>query len=93
MAAPEGNQNAAKGALFNSALRRALARHSGKNVDSGLNDVADQLVLAAVKGESWAIKEIADRLDGKPAQTHGFDQDNPLQVALQGRIKIVRPNS
>jgi hypothetical protein len=66
--APEGNQNAVKGALYNSALKRALAR-SGKTVDGGLNKVCDQLVKAALNGEQWAIKEVADRIDGKAAQT------------------------
>jgi len=70
--APEGNDNAAKGALYNSALKRALAR-SGKNVDGGLNKVCDQLVEAALNGESWAIKEIADRIDGKAHQSLGVD--------------------
>ncbi len=65
--APEGNENAAKGALYNSALKRALAR-AGKNVDGGLNKVTDQLVQAAIAGEQWAVKEVADRIDGKSPQ-------------------------
>lgn len=36
---------------------------------SALRLAVEQLVLAAAKGEQWAIKEIADRTDGKPAQT------------------------
>ncbi len=34
-----------------------------------LRRIADQVVTQAEAGEQWAIKEIADRLDGKPAQT------------------------
>lgn len=66
--APQGNHNAAKGKLYNDALRRALAR-AGKTVDGGLNKVCDQLVTAALAGEQWAIKEVADRIDGKAAQS------------------------
>lgn len=36
---------------------------------SALRLAVEQLVLAAAKGDQWAIKEIADRTDGKPAQT------------------------
>ena len=79
MAAPQGNTNAAKGALYNSALKRALAR-SGGSVDGGLNKVCDQLVIAALNGEQWAIKEVADRIDGKPSQTNVIEgnEDRPL---------------
>ena len=66
--APEGNHNAAKGTLYNAALKRALAR-AGKNVDGGLNKVCDQLVKAAIDGEQWAVKEVADRIDGKASQS------------------------
>ena len=30
--------------------------------------VAEKLVEQAIAGESWAIQQFADRLDGKPAQ-------------------------
>jgi hypothetical protein len=33
-----------------------------------LRDVAEKLVACALAGEPWAIQQIADRLDGKPAQ-------------------------
>ena len=81
MGAPLNNNNAGKAKLFESALKRALAR-SGKNVDGGLNDVCDMLVAAAVDGHQWAIKEIADRIDGKSAQSILLqgDENAPLQI-------------
>ncbi len=86
-----GNDNAAKGALYNSALKRALAR-AGKTVDGGLNKVTDRLVKAAIKGEQWAVKEVADRMDGRPAQTqiHEGNVFDPI-----GRIlnEIANPES
>ena len=77
----EGNQEGRSKGLYQSALKRALARAS-KSVDGGLNDVTDKLVASALDGEQWAIKEIADRIDGRPAQsvTVGGDEENPLVI-------------
>ena len=33
-----------------------------------LRIIAEKLVECAIGGESWAIQQVADRLDGKPAQ-------------------------
>lgn len=66
--APEGNKNAANGSRARRAILRALARHGQGSVAEGLNKIADKLVLQADKGESWAQKEIYDRIDGKPKQ-------------------------
>lgn len=78
MAAPKGNKNAAKGKQFQDALRRAL------NADGreGLKNIATKLVDAAEAGEGWAIKEVADRLDGKPAQVVAGDSDQPLKMQI-----------
>lgn len=64
MAAPAGNQNAKKGKLWSDALRKALVAEDGKK----LRKLADKLVALAMKGNVMAIKEIGDRMDGKPAQ-------------------------
>lgn len=80
--APIGNQNAKNAKLFQQALKRALARKTSTNVDAGLDKGAEKLVDAFFAGEQWAIKEVADRIDGKPAQqmTVAGDPDNPLTV-------------
>ena len=54
----------------------------------GLRKIADNLVKQAHKGEAWAIKEVADRLDGKPAQTVRGDEDAPLMVNTIERIIV-----
>lgn len=64
MAAPRGNKNAAKGAWFRSALNRAIAQDDGER----LRQAAEKLLTLAAQGEPWAVREIADRLDGRPAQ-------------------------
>lgn len=83
MAAPEGNQNAAKGKVWNDALRKAIVQDDGKRVRAAI----DSLLTQAADGEQWAIKELADRLDGKPAQTIAGDSENPL--SLVSRIERV----
>ena len=81
MAAPLGNQNSAKGRLWEGAIKRALARRVEGDLSRGLDILADKLVLAAESGDQWALLEIGNRLDGKPAQavTVSGDEDNPIE--------------
>lgn len=60
-----GNQNAKKGKLFYDALRIALLQEDRKK----LRSITDKLVKAAENGDAWAVKEIMDRMDGKPVQS------------------------
>ena len=59
---------------FYQALLVAL---SSEGPDIRLRKVAEMLVKQALKGEAWAIKELADRIDGKvpQAQIVQGDQD------------------
>lgn len=59
-----GNDNATKNRPFLAALNRALAQGDPEK----LRMIAEKLIAEAEKGEQWAIKELADRLDGKPKQ-------------------------
>lgn len=43
-----------------------------------LRNIAEKLVAAAEAGDLQAIKEIADRLDGKPVQALANDEESPL---------------
>ena len=98
--AQRGNDNAARGAEFREAIRRALSRSAG-TVGKGLDKLCDQLIVAAAAGEQWAMQMVADRLDGKAAQTvyvgeapelieapHGDELTNRLNRALIGRSAI-----
>lgn len=80
MGAPIGNQNAKKAKRWQKAIERALARAANSNVDAGLDKAADIFVQAVYAGDQWAMKELGDRLDGKPAQVIAGDPDNPLEV-------------
>lgn len=43
-----------------------------------LRVILERLVSAAMDGEQWAIQEVLNRVDGKPAQLLGSDPNNPL---------------
>jgi len=70
MGAPEGNINW-KGKVWNDALRRAIVQDDGLR----LRKAAEKLLDKAADGEAWAVKEIADRLDGKAAQDVKLEAD------------------
>ena len=57
---------------FFNALSVALREAHGTTLDgspnTNLRRIADKLVEAALAGESWAIREVADRTDGKAMQ-------------------------
>lgn len=91
MAAPVGNQNARNAKRWQSAITRALAKISeGQGVEAGLDKLADQLVLAAANGEQWALKEVGERLDGKPAQIVAGDDDlDPIRL-VQKVERVIR---
>ena len=59
-----GNAGNKRERLFYSALSRAIAQEDAKRVRAA----AEQLLDLAASGEAWAIKELADRLDGKAMQ-------------------------
>ena len=55
-----------------------------------LRRVVDALIAKAMEGDIAAIKEVADRVDGKVPQTIHGDPDNPL--IIEGIVReIVRP--
>jgi len=82
-----GNKNSGKrrDAMFFNALNMALKDE--KTNPQALRKVANKLIREAQKGEAWAIKELADRLDGKPAQMIVGDEEQPL--TLIGKIERV----
>lgn len=91
MGAPIGNRNAIgehdSERPFREALRRAIKQDDGKR----LRAAAEKLLDLAADGEAWAVKEMADRMDGRAAQavTLAGDQDRPLITKVVR--EIVRP--
>lgn len=85
MGAPSGNQNAARAKMWRSAIERALeARGAGDRL-AALNSLASKLLDRAEEGDLGALRELGDRLDGKPAQsvTVAGDPDNPLVQRIE----------
>jgi hypothetical protein len=91
--APAGNKYAAKAKIWEQAIKRALARKSNDSVDKGLDTLADKLVEAAQNGDQWALREVGDRMDGKPAQAIiGDDDAPPIRIQKVERV-LVRPDT
>jgi len=87
--APAGNQNAAKAKIWTDAIKRALARRAD---DKGrdINRLADTLLDRCLEGDLSALKELGDRLEGKPAQAIiGGDSDAPA-IAVKTVVELVR---
>jgi len=80
--APIGNRNAQKGRIWNDSLRKAIAQDEGRRLRASI----EQLLNLASNGEPWAIKELADRLDGRPMQTNVMETSEGPELKT---IKIV----
>ena len=82
MGAPVGNNNAAKAKKWTAAIERALEKRSLKSQLDALEELAEVLLNKVGEGDVTAIKELGDRLEGKPGQalTIGGDQDAPLVI-------------
>lgn len=93
--APYGNNNATKNKPWRDAIDRALIARDKSRADGkkALDVLAEELLKAAENGEGWALKELGDRIEGKPAQsvTVGGDEDNPVVVEAITRT-IIRPD-
>jgi len=72
-----GNKNSTKEKrLFADAVRRLAIQQNGKE----LREVIESLFASAKAGEVPAIKEIADRLDGRVPQAIVGPDNGPIQV-------------
>lgn len=63
--APRGNNNAAKAKIWSDAIRLELAGNANAKK---LRALAKKLIDEALDGNMQAMKEVGDRLEGKPAQ-------------------------
>lgn len=91
MAAPIGNRNAAKAKLWQAAIERALEKRGGGDKIKALNELAEKLLLNCDQGDLAALKELGDRLDGKPAQAIVGEEESPLQIIHRIERVIVDP--
>ena len=82
--APAGNQNAKKGKAWSEAIRRAIReKYQGEDYEAKLAQLAQKLVNEADSGDIQALKEIGDRIDGKPAQSVAVEGgDSPVKLVV-----------
>ena len=86
--APKGNQNAVKdNRIWGNAIRKAVMQRNGDK----LRTLADKLIDRAAEGDIAAMKELGDRLDGRPAQTTIVQGDN--DKPLVSRIEVALVNN
>jgi hypothetical protein len=75
--APIGNKNATKNKSWSDAIRKAIVRR--KDMDK----LAGKLVDLALEGNMPAMREIGDRLQGRPAQTVTTPQDQRFRIIVR----------
>jgi hypothetical protein len=86
-----GNNNGGKSRAWEAALRRHFTQNPQK-----LAQIALVVADAALSGESWAVKEIGDRLDGKPVQQVDLstgDNHNPRDLSDAELLDVIRQQS
>ena len=86
--APIGNKNATKNNPFLDAMKRALAQNPQK-----IGRIVDKVLEKAEEGESWAVKEVADRLDGKAVQANTLEdaEGNNITTSLEVIFRTPKP--
>lgn len=68
MAAPKNPLGAKSDKLWRDAVMRAVRRIKERGEPQALEKLADSLVAKGLEGDVPALREIGDRLDGKPTQ-------------------------
>jgi hypothetical protein len=88
MAAPYGNKNFQDGRVWRSAINQALEKRGAGDRMAALRAIADKLLDQAEAGDMAALKELGDRVDGKPAQSVdiGNADGKPFLQAIEHRI-------
>lgn len=79
MANPRGQQ---RDKPFRDALRMEIAQAQDENDFKSLRSIARALLREAANGDVQAVREIADRMDGKVTTTVGNDPDSPLKLEI-----------
>ena len=84
MGAPLGNRNQSKTKPWADAIRRALARREKTGKGADLNRLAEALLDKAAEGDLTALRELGDRLDGRPSQAISAEVTTPpISISIQ----------
>ena len=82
-----GNQLAAKSKRMTAMLERIMMEDDGKKLYNGLTKLMD----AFQDGEPWAIEQVFNRVQGKPAQSLQLDDDGATIQFQAIRMIVVKP--
>ena len=80
--APKGNQNGAKAKVWSAAISRALDKRTKLEGKQALDALAEQLLANCDSGDMTALKELGDRLEGRPQQSIVGADDGPLTIQI-----------
>lgn len=72
--------------IWADAVRRAVLRRmeNEEGKPQKIERLADKVVELAMSGDTTAIKEIGDRLDGKPSQS------TETSMSIDGKLELVK---
>jgi len=86
-----GNKNGKRAKEWRDALNYALSHYENSSIqkNGALRAIAKELITKALDGDMQAIKEMGDRIDGKPAQAIIGEDGGPLQAAITVSFKAV----
>lgn len=80
---------ASKDKAFADAIRMVVSEDCPETGKRKLRRLAERLYEEALKGEGWAMAQIADRLDGKPAQESTVTIDDKRDATDWTRDELV----
>lgn len=90
MAAPKGNNNAAKAKIWSAAILRALEKRSRTERKKIIDSIADALIDKCLERDLPAIKEFGDRIEGKvPQAIEGTGENGEVIVKFTSSDKGV----
>jgi hypothetical protein len=74
--------------IWADAVRRAVMRRieNEEGKPQKIERLADNLVDCGLAGESWAVQEIGNRLDGRPHQSADVKHSGGIGVTLEGDV-------
>lgn len=86
-----GNQNAVKAKRWQLAIDAALETRSRAEGVEALERLAEKLLMKCEQGDVTALKELGDRMDGKPAQVITGENGDPLFQIGEIKVTVVDP--
>ena len=83
MAGALGNQYSTRARVWRDAIDRAIERRgANKTRAEALDALAEKLLAKCDEGDMAALRELGDRLEGRPTQIIGGDSDAPLHAII-----------